>query len=147
MQNVFRKHGKTFEFHIIEPCPAESLTEMEQKHLDKIAPNINILRFSRRSDGYKHTEEVMLKMRSKAKARDKSVYNLSGLMVAPMRKPVAKCDKDGTVLEVYQSITEACRQFDTKKIDHLANCCKGRKKTYKGFKWRFYNEDITNGQG
>ena len=51
-------------------------------------------------------------------------------------KAVEQCDHLGAILKTYQSLREACEAIDGKKSS-LSNCCLGRTKTYKGYKWRY----------
>ena len=55
---------------------------------------------------------------------------------APRRKRVAKCDaKSGEILTVYSSIAEA--EADNGNTRHIVDVCHGRRKTCKGFAWRY----------
>lgn len=80
MQNMYNKYGEdNYRFTVLEFCDVELLIIKEQSYMDELKPEINILKYATNSLGYKHTQESLLIMKQKAKARDKSVYNLSGL--------------------------------------------------------------------
>lgn len=56
--------------------------------------------------------------------------------IAAISKPVAKCDlKTGEVLEVYPSVVEAERQNGNPW--HIADVCKGKRKSCKGYSWKY----------
>lgn len=55
---------------------------------------------------------------------------------------VAQCTKDGTIVTVYPSMSEAERQgFSAPAI---CLCCKGKQTTHKGYIWRYASEDISD---
>ena len=65
LQHAFNKYGLgSFVFELIELCDKESLVETEQKHLDIIKPEYNILKKAYSSLGLKHSEESKLKRRA-----------------------------------------------------------------------------------
>lgn len=64
MQNIWNKHSATFEFSIIQHCDNESLQGLEQFFLDKLNPNINILKKAYHSTGYKHSKESLEKLKA-----------------------------------------------------------------------------------
>lgn len=51
-------------------------------------------------------------------------------------KPVVRCDLDWNPLELYPSMAAAARELDI-DISSICACCNGRKKTYKGYRWRY----------
>ena len=52
-----------------------------------------------------------------------------------LSKKVARCDLNGNVLEVYASVREAGRNGYI--FTHIASCCRGKRKSHKGFIWRY----------
>lgn len=56
----------------------------------------------------------------------------NGLMTT---KKVCKCDINDNVIEIYESIKEATRK---NKTTHIVDCCKGKRNTAGGFKWKYY---------
>lgn len=90
--------------------------------------------------GYKHKEESKIKMSIAAKNRDRSTYDLSKFInsgIEASKKKVAQYSMQGDLINVFDSITEAVKQFNTTQTRHLVLCCKGLKEKYKGYKWRF----------
>ena len=52
-------------------------------------------------------------------------------------KPIIQLDKEGNIINEYPSINEAERNgFSHSKI---IDCCKGKRKTHKGFIWKYKN--------
>ena len=50
---------------------------------------------------------------------------------------VAQLDKDGNVIAIFNSAKEAAQFFGKLKDSHIGDCCKGRKKTCFGYRWRY----------
>ena len=59
----------------------------------------------------------------------------------PTQKKVGQYNGDMNLIEVYSSLSAAGRTtgYDRHRI---SDCCNGKIKTYKGFIWKFINEDI-----
>ena len=53
-----------------------------------------------------------------------------------LSKQVAQYDKDGNLLNVWPSIIEVERQLGFNN-GHISECCRGERKTHKGFIWRY----------
>lgn len=53
-------------------------------------------------------------------------------------KSVAKCSKDGDILDIYISISEAARQTGINR-ECIRDTCIGKQKTCRGYIWRYYN--------
>ena len=53
-----------------------------------------------------------------------------------LSKSVEQYDLEGNLIQVWSSVSEVQRQlgFD---IGHIADCCRGERKTHKGFIWKF----------
>lgn len=60
---------------------------------------------------------------------------------ANVNKSVSKMNYEGKVIKTYKSLTEAAKDHGTNRISDIAACCKGKKETYLGYKWK-YNEEI-----
>lgn len=59
------KYGySNFSLEILEYCDKEKIREREQYYLDLIKPKYNVLTTAGASDGYKHSEEALLKIRN-----------------------------------------------------------------------------------
>lgn len=54
------------------------------------------------------------------------------------KKPIFQLDKNGNILKEWSSIADASRAL---KINdsHISDCCKGKRITCGGFKWRYRN--------
>ena len=89
--------------------------------------------------GKKMSLESRNKM-SKTK-KGKIPYNLTTLSAIKRKKPVAKIDSNGKILDCFDSIMSA--QLDT-KIDRsdIGRCCKGRLKKAGGYKWEYISKDF-----
>lgn len=71
------------------------------------------------------------------KTADRSAWPVHGGHAR--RKPVKQYDLNGTLIETFESVSEASRQthFDEKAIIDVA---KGKYKQWKGFKWEYANK-------
>lgn len=58
-------------------------------------------------------------------------YNLH-----PKAKRVAQCDKKGNVINIWSCAKEACDILSFTR-SAISQCCTGKRKTYKGFVWKF----------
>lgn len=54
-------------------------------------------------------------------------------------KPIYKCDLHGNVIKRYDSSTHA--KLDGYCNSNIIKCCKGKLLTYRGYKWRYANEN------
>jgi hypothetical protein len=61
---------ENFTFEILEYCDPASILERVQYYLDTLKPEYNILKVAGSSFGYKHSEEVLLKMRNRIPSLD-----------------------------------------------------------------------------
>ena len=61
---------ENFTLEILEYCDPASILEREQYYLDTLKPEYNILKVAGSSFGYKHSEEVLLKMRNRKASLD-----------------------------------------------------------------------------
>lgn len=54
------------------------------------------------------------------------------------RKPILQLDKEGNVIKKWSSISEAAESFGyTAGTSHIIDCIKGRRKTARGYGWRY----------
>lgn len=53
------------------------------------------------------------------------------------RKPVIQLTEDDVIIAEYPSITEACRITGFPGDSYISECCKGKRKMYKGYKWKY----------
>lgn len=52
------------------------------------------------------------------------------------KRAVKKIDKEGNIIEIYESVSEASRSVGGNP-SNVTKCCKGKMKTYKGFCWEY----------
>ena len=52
------------------------------------------------------------------------------------RKPIARCNLDGSILSVYESIKDAAKALHT-SASMIIKCAKGKIDSYKGFIWKY----------
>ena len=50
---------------------------------------------------------------------------------------VIKCDKDGLELEEYDSAVNAANNIDKATPGHITACCRGKRNSHAGFKWKY----------
>ena len=53
-------------------------------------------------------------------------------------KQVYRCDKEWNILQIYNSIYEAIKEGYN--ATHISECCRCKRKTHGGFKWRYANK-------
>lgn len=53
-----------------------------------------------------------------------------------LSKAVAQYTKDGELIAVYKSLSEAAEKTNC-PVSNISSCCKGKRKTAKGFIWKF----------
>ena len=63
--------------------------------------------------------------------------NLYGKRISNIQKRVGKYDKEGNLIEIFNSIKEAKEKYN----GPISLCCKGKRKTVKGFIWRYIDEE------
>lgn len=51
-------------------------------------------------------------------------------------RKVIQCDKLGNQIKIYDSLANASRETGTRTQD-IYNCCKGKQKTAKGYRWEY----------
>lgn len=82
----------------------------------------------------------------KYKDSDKVIKDISNIVesFSFSANPVYQMDKDNNVLKEYCSFSAACRAIDynDKYTTKIRDCCEGKRKTYKGFKWRYVDEKL-----
>ena len=59
-------------------------------------------------------------------------------------KKVIKYDINGKILDIYDSISEACEKNGLSKSSKIGDCCKGKQLTCGGFVWRFFDQNDIN---
>lgn len=88
---------------------------------------------SEHKKGNKNMLGKMMSEETKEKLRNKLI-NRKDVSIK-----VAQYALNGELVKIWESINECGRNgFDNSTI---VKCCKGKKKTHKGFKWEYYNEE------
>lgn len=55
------------------------------------------------------------------------------------KQKVAQLDENDSVIAIFNSAKEAAQSFGRTKDSHIGDCCKGRRKTCFGYRWRYVN--------
>lgn len=55
-----------------------------------------------------------------------------------LSKPVCQYSLDNELIKIWPSLTE-CKNKEGFNIGHIYECCRGIRKTHKGFKWSYFN--------
>lgn len=51
---------------------------------------------------------------------------------------IAQYDLNMNLIKIYNSAADACRDVPKFSTGHISSCCKGKRKTHKGFVWKYY---------
>ena len=62
---------------------------------------------------------------------------LKGRPAVTSKKAVLKYTKEGLLLEEFSSQQEAAKSLNVKASAAICECCQGKRKTYKGFVWKY----------
>ncbi len=57
-----------------------------------------------------------------------------------LAKPVARLDRDGDVIEIYKSASEAARQMGVRS-ENISRCCNGKNSLSCGYGWKYVDND------
>ena len=55
-----------------------------------------------------------------------------------LSKPVCQYTLDNELIKIWSSLTE-CKNKEGFNIGHIYECCRGIRKTHRGFKWSYFN--------
>jgi len=55
-------------------------------------------------------------------------------------RPVYQLDLNNKIIKEFKSIADAARETNSND-NHIRSCCKGRRPTHNGFKWKYVNDD------
>jgi hypothetical protein len=61
-------------------------------------------------------------------------------IIAKTMIPIVQIDKNGIIIAEYPGISEAARLTGLNKSG-ICECCKGKRKTFGGFKWQYKNNN------
>lgn len=78
---------------------------------------------------YGHSEEKRLKSFMRSKESHKTFM-----------KAAVQCDMDGNAIKIYKPISDV--EKDGFKYTCVINCCKGKRKSHKGYVWKYANESM-----
>ena len=90
-------------------------------------------RIGRGNKGKRMPEEAKIKIRNYQLVNACSKYI-----------PVLQYDLDNSLLNRFNSITDAAKSIN-KDTSHIVSCCKGRRKTAYGFIWKYEEKEVTHG--
>ena len=89
--------------------------------------------------GKKHSEETKRKISAKHIGRKMPKECVEKMSLKRM-KAVYKCDLDGRIIEKYQSMLSAAESVNGNNTN-ISFACKHKNRTYKGFKWRYVDDN------
>jgi len=72
---------------------------------------------------------------SKKRASKSAIENM--IKGSPKKKPIIKCDLEGKELNEFDSINGAVRELKYKSPMGIIFCCKGKQKSFGGYKWKY----------
>lgn len=87
---------------------------------------LNHLRELNRSRVGKKLDPEMVKRRAKA-----------------LEIKVDQYDKDGKFIQTFDSLMDAARSLGKETNSAIVSCCKGKKKSYCGFIWKYHGDELT----
>lgn len=107
-----KQNNSIYNLELIEKT--EHIREHKQNMSEETKNKLRVFNF-----GKKHTEETKWKIRKNS----------------PLKKKVGQYTLDGELVKIYDSISE----IPSNKFiqSNISNCCNGKRKTHKGFIWRF----------
>jgi len=160
LQTSFNKHGEqNFEFSVIEYIEnTEILLEREQYYINKFFDNCNncynMCPTAGNTLGRKHREEIRKKMSKNRKGKGigrkltkEEIEKLKEFQkfinyTKLFGKKVCQYDiNTGELLKMFDSISLASQEING-NVPSIVRCCKGGRKSYKGYIWRYENENI-----
>ena len=157
LYDAINKYGiKNFSVEQLEECLPEELNQKEQEWIAKLNSYENGYNATKGGDGkflidYDEVVKIYQEVgtvKETAKIlnidygwtskilKNKGFINLTQNCGRTQKKQVAKIDpKTNEILEIYDSIEKA--EQATGNSRHIASVCQGKRKTCKGFKWRY----------
>ncbi len=70
------------------------------------------------------------------------IYNKNLIINSKTSKQIAQCNEDGTIIRIYNSISQASKELNIDRTT-ISRCCSDKYthyKTCKGFIWKYYNK-------
>lgn len=86
--------------------------------------------------GRRHSEASKEKMRNSQRGKPSWVKGMFGEK-SPNVKLIYKTDLEGNILAKYYGANEAIRQLGHGYASHIGECCRGKRKTAYGHKWKY----------
>lgn len=147
------KNQKTFTIHRLValafipnlhnyPCVNHIDENKENNHVDNLEwctheynMNYGTLkeRQSEKRKGFKFTEETKRKMSEAQKGKKLSLEVINKIR-EKNSKAVLQYSLDGTFIKEWKSVIQASKQLN---LNHISECCNGKRKTCGSFIWRF----------
>jgi len=147
LQRAYDKYGKdSFTFNVIEECEREDLCDRENHYLDSLTPKYNICPKAYSQVGKVMSEETKDKLRAYAKEHN---IRPPACTYESKRLPVDKLDYNTLELvDTFISISDACKSVgkDASFTSTIGSCCKGKRKSAFGFKWRYHEVKEIEGE-
>ena len=157
LQNSWNKYGKeNFEFIVIEDnIEKEKLIEREQFYIDTFNPKFNCSKTAGSPLGVKHTlqarinmskshlgkkltPESIAKRTAKVLGTKRSEETKRKLRESAYKISVIQCDLNDNIIKEWESASKASNELQIVQ-SHICACCKGKRKTTGGFKWKYKN--------
>jgi group I intron endonuclease len=125
-------------------------------HTQKSKNKMSIKRSGEKNSFYnkKHSEESKNKIseanknkkRSKEFCNNRSSYMKDNPISKEVRKKIADSNKikiaqydlDMNLIKIHDSAVDACISMPGFSTGHISSCCKNKRKTHKGFIWKYY---------
>jgi hypothetical protein len=127
-----RKYGwKNHTVQILEECTTDQLNAKEvywkNLHLMTVGwQNVLFCELHDNSTGPKNQE-----------TKEKISATMKGRSAVTPKKAVSKYTKSGNLIEEFDSQQKAAESVGVKASAAICECCQGKRKTYKGFVWKY----------
>jgi len=125
----------------------ESRQKMSNSHKGKNTGNKNPmfgkthselakLKISKAWKGKKHRPESILKIQKATAGENNPMYSKFGIEHGAS-KTVVQLTKEGKFVKNWDCISDAGRFLQMKSTSNISGCCRGKRKTAAGFKWKY----------
>ena len=159
--NAIQKYGwKNFTHEILEDyVPIDNINEKECYWIKKYKSNNREYGYNIEEGGHAYrtfSKETRKKISEAVKGKPKSIEHKKKLSEANLghhlsesvkqqiserqKKPVAKLDEDGNIIEKFPSAKEAAESIN-RDPSSLAKCCRGVQKTCGKYRWRYLTKE------
>ena len=142
--NAIKKYGwNNFKHEILfrnlDKCLADKLEIAYIQYFKNLNICYNITdggEYNNSFTGHLHTEETKRRISNSIKAKYKDLEYIEKLKSSYRRKPVIQYDQYGVLIKEWESLRDAARNVNTSH-SNIRNVCIGKKKSCKGFIWKF----------